>query len=328
MRRARASFRGMRASVGLVLAGLAATALAGACFDFDATTAGGPLADGGSTARDAGVPEARVPADATTESGDGAGDAPAVVPEAGAGDASDSGVPETGTFCASIGSDAGLLFCDDFDEKPLPNEWQTWGQMGGTLVESDASALSPPSSADEITYALDGGQVINVALRTTLGVPPLPAKLRFGFGIEPVTIDTTANAAIVLGAVDFLDGAGNRYTAGLSVDVVSGKPALVFGEQSSFADGGTTYTQHPLDATHPLPVNQWTDIVLEIDWTAPTTATATVTVTGPGAAPPLTTPLAMTVTATSLQIGVGTSYVTQPSPGWELRYDNVRLFAN
>jgi hypothetical protein len=31
----------------------------------------------------------------------------------------------------------------------------------------------------------------------------------------------------------------------------------------------------------------------------------------------------MNVQATSLQISIGTTYSTEPSSGWEIRYDNV-----
>lgn len=288
----------MRASLRVVVPALAAAHLA-ACFDFDATMAGHALVDGGPAS------------DATSG------------PDATASDAFPFEA-QAGSYCASIAPDGGLFFCDDFDEHPLPGSWQQLGETSGTLTETDASSLSPPDSLDEKTFALDGGQVINVALRTPLGLPALPATVRFGFGLQPVQIDPAANAGIVLGAVDFLDAAGDRYTVGLSIDVVSGKPALLLVEQTATTDGGIAYAQHPLDPLQPLPMNAWTDLVIEIDWSAPTSAQAKVLV---GGSVQLTVPLTMTVTAASLQIGVGTSYESQPSPGWELRYDDVRFTA-
>jgi hypothetical protein len=85
---------------------------------------------------------------------------------------------------------------------------------------------------------------------------------------------------------------------------------------------------HPLPPTQPLAINAWTDIIVELDWTA-TTLEGKVTV---GGNQELDVPLTMTLVPTSLQIGVGTSFVTEYegglSPVWELRYDNVLFTAN
>ena len=241
-----------------------------------------------------------------------------------------------GPYCASrVRPEGGLFFCDDFDEHGLPGSWQTWGEMGGTIVETDASAVSPPNSVDQTTMALVSGQVINVALRTPMPVPAVPATLHLEFSVEPVRIDPTANAAIVLGAVDFLDGAGYRYTVGLSINVVSGAPALALGEQYGLANGGDfpdgappTFVNHPLPPTQPLGMNAWTDVVVELDWTT-TNLEGKVTV---GGNQELDVPLTMSLVPTSLQIGVGTSFVTEYegglSPVWEFRYDNVLFTAN
>lgn len=307
----------MHPSLRMVAVGLVA-AVFGACFDFDATMAGGPSGDSG--ASDASLTDGAhdAPADATSEAATDGGVVETGPVEGGGGD---SGTPEAGPFCSSqLRPDGGLFFCDDFDEAPLPGSWNSFGETSGTLAESDASAVSKPNSLDETTVPLADGGVINVALRTPLGVPALPATLRFEFSLEPVRIDTTASAAIVLGAIDFLDAAGDRYSLGLAINVASGMPALALGEQSALLDGGPTFLNHPLPPTQPLPMNAWTDIVLQVAWTAPTTGQATVTV---GGTQELDVPLTMTVQATSLQIGVGTSFVTEPAPVWELRYDNV-----
>jgi hypothetical protein len=310
----------MRASLGVVLPGLAA-ALVGACFDFEATMAGGPLDDAGNPPADATV------AEGSSSGGDAQGegsDAPVGTADAGGGDTGGGGGPDGASYCASIAPDGGLFFCDDFDEHPLPGSWSTWREISGSIEESDASAKSPPNSADEKTAMLALGQAVDVSLRTPLGAPSVPATLRFGFSLDPVQIDPTVNAAIVLGAVDFLDGAGDRYSVELVIDVESGAPALALDEQSGFADGGSAYLHHPLPPAQPLTLNAWTDLVIEIDWTAPGTAQGIVTVNG---AQEIALPLTMTVTPTSLQIGIGTSYVSEPAPEWELRYDNVRFTA-
>ncbi len=306
---------------------LFAAGLVGACFDFDATTAGGPLdaaavdtapptlLDGGS---DATLPDATPPpdpGDATLPT-----DADATPPPPPT-DGSQPGFDAGHSFCAAFAHPtAKLFFCDDFDEQPLPGAWNSFGEMGGTLSDSDASPYSSPTALDETLQALPFGTVINVALRETLVATTFPSTLRFAFEIEPLQIDPTANAAIVLGAVDFLDVPGDRYTLGLAINVANGAPALALGEQSSFTDGGAIFSNHQLPPTQPLAMGAWSSLVLEIDWISATSAEAIVTVAG---AKELDVQLNVTVQPTSFQIGVGTSYVSEPSPIWELRYDDV-----
>ncbi len=301
-----------------------APALLGGCFDFDATMAGGPPGDSGSEAG----PDATDAGGSPAEPGDAIADAQG----GGPSDADADGAVDAGrAFCASLARpDGGLFFCDDFDEHALPGSWQYYGETAGTLLETDAAARSAPRSAEETTMPLTSGEPIDVALRTPLPVPALPATLTFAFSLEPLQIDPTAGAAIVLGAVDFLDSAGYRYTVGLAINVASGQPALALGEQSGLADGGSfpdgappTFVNHPLPPTLTLPTNAWTDLAIEIDWTT-TTLEGKVRVNG---ATQLDVPLDMSVQPTSIQIGIGTSYVTEyatgTSPVWALRYDNV-----
>ncbi len=311
------------------------SAAGGACFDFDSTTAGGPLEDGGVDARatpgtDANVADGTLPADAS-DAGPPLGDDASAHDATSPLDATKT-PPADGGFCATlVPPTGGVFFCDDFDEHALPGSWNTWHESSGTLVETEAGSFSPPNSVDEATLPLAFGQTIDVALRTLLSAPAAPpATLRFAFAIDPLQIDPASGAAIVLGAVDLLDSSGDRYSVELSVNVVSGAPALALGEQYGFPDGGLPpdggppYINHPLPPTQPLPMNAWTDIVVELDWTAPFTAQGIVTING---GQELAVPLSLNLTPTSLQIGVGTSYVTEytsgNSPVWELRYDNV-----
>jgi hypothetical protein len=276
-----------------------------ACFDFGATMAGGPPDDGGSpSGLDAAFADAQ--------------DAGSPAAEAGS---------DGGGFCASLSRvalDGGrLVLCDDFDEPAsLPGPYfDVEGEIGGVLAEVEGG-LSPPSALAETTTPLDDGGLINVALRDAPIAPPtLTATMTFAFSLEPVQIDTAPNAAIVLGAVDFFDAAGDRYSLGLAINVVSGQPALALDEQSGFADGGSSILAHALPANGAPPMNQWSTVALTIDWTSATTGTASVTVNGAVELAPFA--LTMTVAATSLQVGIGTAYVTQPAPAWELLYDNV-----
>jgi hypothetical protein len=281
-------------------------AILGGCFDFDATTAGGPLSDAG--AGDVGGSDATVGVD---------------------GDVADTNVgplPDGGTYCESLPPSAGVVFCDDFDKGSLGARWSTLNVTGGTLAETDASFVSPPNSLDETINRLQTGDPINVALRQQLNtVPSLPKTVLFGFSIEPLQIDPSPQGAVVLAALDFLDDAmpsSNRYSIELSINVQNAAAAMVLAEQTGFSDGGTgAYLSHPL--TQPLAMNAWTDLLITITWKAPTTAQASVSMKGVTLLTPVA--LTMTVQATHLQVGIGTSYVNEPSPGWELRYDNVSL---
>jgi hypothetical protein len=300
-----------------MLAPAACAALVGACYDFDATTRGGPLGDGGpppdSGALDSGAADGTV-SDAGTND--------AAAPDASPGD---------GGFCATLGNTKNaVFFCDDFDEAPLPGSWNTYHEMSGTLTDTDAASVSPPSSLEEQTASLPLGQGIDVALRKQLTLPPIPSTSRFAFSLEPVTVDPAANATIVLVAIDFSDALPpapvNRYSVQLSLTIDgTGAATMALGEQSGFTDGSAPYVNHPLPPTTTLAVGQFTDVAIEIQWSSATSVEGRVFL---GAAQVLDVPLTMTVTPIALQIGVGTSYVTEPSPGWTLRFDNVAFTAN
>jgi hypothetical protein len=288
------SSRRIAQAIPLFLVLAAVSAITGACFDFDATTAGGPLTD------------------AST----------------GGADANPTPHVDGGSYCASLPSSAGVKFCDDFDEGPNAESWNAKNATGGSAAETDASFESPPNSLDVTINDLPPGAALDVSRREELpGIPKLPATLVFGFSVEPIAIDPSAGAAIVLGALDFLDDAQhqNRYSLELSINVQNMAAALVLAEQTGY-DGGATgpYTPYPIDPNVlALGLNTWTDLVVQIAWMSPNQATATLSV-GKNRVPilgPVT--LTMTVQATHLQIGIGTSYVTEPSQGWEIRYDNV-----
>jgi hypothetical protein len=223
-----------------------------------------------------------------------------------------------GAFCGAAArpTAAGSLFlCDDFDDGSLPAPWSSEYQTAGTLTVDGAIAASPPGSLDLVVNPLVASESLNVSLRTLLVVPPFPATIAFEFNLDPVKIDPAAGAAIVICALDFLDPNQNRYTVQLAFDVQNGEASTVLDELYS---DGSPYIPHPI--TPPLPVGSFTNVTLAIDWTGAETANAQVLF---GSASVLSVPLAMNVAAATLQISIGTTYATEPSPGWEVRYDNV-----
>ena len=204
----------------VVAPGLAAILL-GACFDFDATTAGGPLEDSGSDTsppltdavlglrsdrpRKGNSAHFPPPSDAnvppTEDAGGDAGTLPPL-PDSGSSYCSTRSRPVTGIF-----------FCDDFDESALPGAWTSYKETNGTLLDiADGGAVSP-NAVDLTTFALNNFDPVDISLRKApITLPSQPSKMRFELRIDPIQIDTAANAAIVLSAVDFLDGATNRYS--------------------------------------------------------------------------------------------------------------------
>jgi hypothetical protein len=227
-----------------------------------------------------------------------------------------------GAYCGSLPrptSQNALFFCDDFDEGSLPAPWTSVHQSSGTVAQNNGVAASPPNSLDVAIGPLATAQTINASLRASLGLPPLPSAMTFSFSVDPVRIDTSPNASMVLGAVDFLDAAQNRYTVQLAFDVQGGSPAMVLDELYS---DGRPYVPHAI--TTPLTIGVFTDVSIEIDWESSMTASARFLVNG---AQLLSLPLTIGVDARSLQISIGTTYSTEPSTGWEVRYDNVLFSA-
>ncbi len=113
-------------------------------------------------------------------------------------------------------------------------------------------------------------------------------------------------------------------------------PRSPLGEQSGLVDGSTfldgalpVFTNHPAFPTSPMPMNQWTDLSC---WSSTGPRRASRGRSSSTACKGSTSRFQLTVQPTSLQIGIGTSFVTEyeagPSPVWELRYDNVLFTAN
>ncbi len=227
-----------------------------------------------------------------------------------------------GAFCQAASraaSSASLFFCDDFDDGGLPAPWNSSYESGGTLAVDDAAASSSPASLDLVVDPLPAGQLPNVSLRALVAAPTSPVQMAFGFSLDPVRIDPGTSASIVIAAIDFLDPSQNRYTIQLAFNVQSGAATTELDELFS---GGRPYVPHAIAA--PLGTGTFTDVAIQIDWTAPQAATASVLF---GGASVLSVPLAISVQATTLQLSIGTTYASTPSPGWELRYDDVLFTA-
>jgi hypothetical protein len=221
-------------------------------------------------------------------------------------------------FCASK---SGPLFCDDFESHGLPGPWATFHQTGGSLTIDEATSTSPPASLLEQATPLSAG-TIDLGLRTApLAMPALPATVHVEVAFDPVQVDPTPNAGIVIASLDFDDAIQNRYSIILTLFPESDVLTLSLGEQTGFVDGGTAYTPHTVPTS--IPKATWTRIAIDVTFTDATTATAQLSLGGASAFSP---PVALHPTfagMTQILFGIGSTYETVPSAGWTLRYDDV-----
>ena len=261
-----------------------------------------------------------VPADGQTEGGgdDGPGTRDGASPKDG-GNTGDA--PSTSGFCASQAT--APTFCQDFDEFPLPGGFSGESSMNGSLTLTDASVVSPPKALAAQDNAIQSG-ALDTALRNFFpSLPGTPTLFTLDFEIEPVGVDPGSAAALVAASLDFADAANNRYSVQFTLfqQGASGMVGIRLEEQAEFADGGTFYQSHMFPES--LPIGGWTEVILKLNRSGPTSATATVDF---GATQVLNAaPLTMNVNATSLTLTIGSAYESLPSAGWTTRYDNVLL---
>ncbi len=169
-------------------------------------------------------------------------------PDGGAG-ASEAG--GSGSFCSTFTpGDYHAFFCSDFDEgATLPSPWAAVSQTGATFAQNGGAVVSVPDSLDEVVPSLTVGGSVDVILRTSPTIPPLPTSMKFGMSLDPVTIDPQDKATIVLESMDFVDASQNRYSVYLSGVVISGALTLELDEQATETDGGVAFHGHALPAT-------------------------------------------------------------------------------
>lgn len=233
-----------------------------------------------------------------------------------------SAVPTTSTSSSSCASRSPApTFCDDFDHETLPGAWDVFHSVGGSMLIDPGSHVSPPSSLLAAFAPLQPGQLLDTALRKRFTLPPSRGTTTFALAVEPVAADTTPNAVIVLASIDFLDAMANRYSLQLALTQGMAGLIVTLGEQSGFVDGGMSYVEHAL--RDPLVLGRWTKIRLDVTRTAP--QTASVRLAFDDRVELDAVPLQVTVNATTLQATLGTTFVSLPSKGWTIRYDDVTV---
>jgi len=144
--------------------------------------------------------------------------------------------------------------------------------------------------------------------------------MRVEISIMPVQLDPTPSAAIAIFGLDFFDASGNRDTPQLTLVQRQSAATLDFGEQSGFADGGSAYRGRTLPPA--LPVGAWTRVTIDFAGLGGAAPDARIAFDGTLVAD---IPLNAKLSATMIQLGVGTAFVTEPSAGWQVRFDDVLL---
>jgi hypothetical protein len=225
------------------------------------------------------------------------------------------------TFCGTVRPRP--LFCEDFDDRPLPGLWTTVHQVGGTLIVDNITFVSAPNSLFARNNALRGQALDNV-LRALFPLQGTPTIVTLEFHLRPALADPTQDAAVVVAAVDFVNAANDRYSVQFALVSSAGGLRLRLEEQSGLASGGTAYVDHGLlpDA---LAIGQWTDVLLTITLSGGAAGSAHVVF---GATQEIDASLQVAVTPTNLQLDIGSSFESEPSSGWNLLFDNVVFNAN
>jgi hypothetical protein len=267
-----------------VLAFLAAAAsLAPACIDFGAVSGGPP---------------------GPAPQGDGGG-APAAPAHGGA-------------FCRSLSPP--VRFCEDFDDGPLSESWNTTS-INGTLAIDSTVAVSAPNALVIGYNGLTPSDAIDTSLRQRFPLSSPTASPVLELQLRPELADSQQMAAAIIASLDFVDPGNDRYTLQLTLSPNASGLGVRFEEDTGFVDGGQGYVNHPIGDT--LPMKAWTDVRIEVRRSDAQDASARVWLGGKLV---VDTVLSLPFAPTDLQLDLGSTYVEpRPSLPWSVRVDNVTL---
>lgn len=262
----------------------------------------------GGTDDDAGPTGDAAPAEASADD-DGGPAIDAAAPDAPAEAAADATVvppkPDGGSPpCASIVPKP--VFCDDFDDGDLKDDWEVLNVSAGSSATLDTTGYaSPPASFAAQTKAVVAQDAAFAHVRTTVTGTPSRVRLAFSAYFPRTTLD---KGMLAIATVDVSQS--HFFTLFLrDGDPDAPGPTL---EESV---PGTT-TRHVLGS--PPPANAWTRIVVDLDLAAgKASVTWDATKALDGAA------IATTPTAVDPTIRIGALYVYGPQDAFEARFDDV-----
>ena len=254
---------------------------------------------------------------------------------AGAGDAApaqEAAAPDAGPgFCLSQPAGA-FAFCSDFDEKPLPENWDDLLTKGSPPVaEDDATSVSPPNSLLATAPALAAGATATESFVTTTKLPtPGAVHIAFEMRIDELSFPSNATGALIVpalytqGKYEILLAFEPSTTGPFDFVLYELSPAVV-----SALDAGASITRHDLtplfaqasDGGSGLGSWQQFKIDLDID---DGKKTATVTVGSISTLVNLDVPIGTANGARSFSIGLE---ATAPTGEAKMHFDNVTYSA-
>lgn len=236
----------------------------------------------------------------------------------------DSGaIPESGAtgYCASLSP--APRFCDDFDESTSLSKWDSTGSVHGLNNVSSAQSTSPSQSVASSSVAVSTGQVVDVGLYKLFpALTGIPRVETLSFDMYIDVIDSAHAALAVVGALAMRNTTGGLHELQFVVTLNNGKVVPTFPEYTEPGDGGATgYVAHGTTTT--LSLKTWTRVTIELSMGNPNGGAgnaARLLFDGVQAA---TIGVNLSVSNPAPQLVLGLSYVSPPSDGWTVRYDNV-----
>ena len=260
--------------------------------------------------------------DALSKDHDAAPSSASTAGDAGAASADGSTSSEAGktAYCASLSP--APTFCDDFDTKPIGEQWDGVEDSNGIVgIDTIAFDSAPSSLAAKSSASPSGQSIRSVTKKSFTEFTGKPITLRMSFALRVDQIDPKTSAQIVAFGVLFgEDGNFNQVVLNLS-STGSGVVAQV----SENAQGPTTsdngYEVHgPFDKRPSA--SDWTDVRIEIDVHNPTGSGNSLrvyfdqVVQYDGA-------LILPLKGGTPRIELGIGWANTPSAPWSIRYDNV-----
>jgi hypothetical protein len=206
-----------------------------------------PSEDGGvadASVHDAGGHEA-----AASEGGSDDAEADALATDA----LSDTEAPPPSHWC-----DGKLhAFCDDFDEDPLTQSWDTVAAQAGAVSLDGASFTSPAHSFLATSVAIGPGEYALARLgKRTL---ELATEVTFAFDLRADLLDP-GGAPVGVSAIQLFDGLGELVE---SVNLLVSNAGAQIEDVSNSVDGGASVvTQRPVTSTSL--VGSWSRVQLQV----------------------------------------------------------------
>ena len=222
-----------------------------------------------------------------------------------------------GSFCAS---QLDATFCDDFDNEPdaMPlSKWQPRNVTTGASLAIQPSGLSQPNSLVAAVNQDDSGPG-SPAASVAYIVPGTVHFVRFQYDLFVAKYDRTAGSSAFLNPSDMRAGLTD-----VELRLYLDSDGFGLGAAVTASDGGSTYPEVGPKMT--LTSGAWHHVEIDTDYSQTPAAVTfsfdyTVVVSDAGIPGATFGPGAITIEAPI-------EYARTPTSGWNIRVDNVAVFA-